>query len=240
MTEKYLKYVKEQQWKAAQKIAFLLEDNRLFRLGRDGMKKEIRNAKGVSHILAYSVEISQGEAFSIASQLPRKPLSLIESREQERKEWEKKKSKELEDAEEPLFCRIGVRGPWIWAKSLLASLTPLSRDHVYKSIQRHELKLYQWYFNEIYYSCSVESGKTIGDVLSEAEPIIQQAKKNHYLNPVVILAIVLQYIFADELIRQFHRNNWVQRVLHRDNVDFFPDSRAVVSFLQEPPAEPEA
>ena len=63
------------------------------------------------------------------------------------------------------------------------------------------------------------------------ERIIAHEAAAEGLNPAVLQVMVNQYFFADVYQRERDRDRWAYRVLHRKDVDYFPDPVAIADLL---------
>ena len=198
------------------KIAFVQEENRLFRLKEGGKKIEVRNTEQVNMILHAAIPVPKYEA--LAKTRPK--LSYEEKEKLEKQNWENTKEEKMRRAEEPFLCALGKRGRLQWCMSFFRSFISVSKDPIYRQIRHYELDLYQWYFNEIYYAHFIQGS---------IDSIINEAQHRHHLNPILLSVMVEQFMFADEMLRSFRApEGWIRVVLARKEIDFFPSSQAVL------------
>jgi hypothetical protein len=239
MDEKYLQYSMRSSGEFNPTVkcdaAFVLIGNKLFRLKRDGGRMEIDDPEQIRNIIAGSFQISQGTALNLLQQQSKRTvLSWYDRQEEERERWLKIRENELGKAEVPLLEYLGEHGAWRRIKSILTSLCPLTHDKIYRKVKTYQLKLYQWYSNEEYFSVSLQSfhPRMEMDRLysgnfrfpEKVKFISSEAKKKHWLDPDILQVMIAQYIFADLHERCLYRDRWVYRVIKRERIDYFPDS----------------
>jgi hypothetical protein len=53
------------------------------------------------------------------------------------------------------------------------------------------------------------------------------------LDPAVVWIMANQYFLADPWRRETDRTTWVRRVLHREDIDYFPTGSAVFMILRK-------
>lgn len=116
---------------------------------------------------------------------------------------------------------------------------------VYRYMRKKEVNLYQEYLNKIFDVLNIEEKdygyqwtKEDGDKILE---ITQEAKEKYNLNFLYFQTMLEQYVDADRMIRQLHKENWVRTVTGYDlplelqsfEDDFFPDAYSIFSDVVE-------
>jgi len=119
----------------------------------------------------------------------------------------------------------------------------LGHAEFYSDLAASQVAMYQLYFDKVMSEVDVlnnthwSRGQQYDRIRlslddKAMERIIAKEAVAAGLNPAYLQIIVNQYFFADELQREFDRNQWVKRVLNRKQVDYFPDPWAVRKALQ--------
>lgn len=116
-----------------------------------------------------------------------------------------------------------------------------SIDPFYEDVKMEQIDLYQHYFSKLISSIDLDTqtkwsqskdydrkqmekdeeimGKIAGEAASEG------------LSPDIFQVMVNQYFLADVYQREMDRENWIKRILHRKDVDYFPGGRQVRTLL---------
>jgi hypothetical protein len=64
------------------------------------------------------------------------------------------------------------------------------------------------------------------------QKIAEEAVSEEKLKPFYLQILVYQYLLADIIEREIHKDHWVDKVLHRKQIDFFPDHRSLYKFFE--------
>ena len=59
------------------------------------------------------------------------------------------------------------------------------------------------------------------------EQFANRAKAQDGLSPVIIRVMVMQYLYADPLLREKDKSHWIQKVMARDDSAYFPDALSI-------------
>ena len=59
--------------------------------------------------------------------------------------------------------------------------------------------------------------------------LMDRAVNNDSLNQLDLELIMIQYVHADEYLREKYRSSWVEKVVNRKDTDFFPDPWTIIS-----------
>ena len=109
------------------------------------------------------------------------------------------------------------------------------KDFIYQHISRGTESLYQRYFDEAISKMDVQNFTNLSleesydeDKISKdlliLEKISNRALANDNLQPVVIMVMVVQFMWADVYMRDMEQKKWIYRVMERKKEDYFPDS----------------
>lgn len=120
----------------------------------------------------------------------------------------------------------------------------LTLDEIYKHIKKEEEPLYQKYFEEVLDKIDVQNftnqtlkksfkKNKVGIEYQTIEKIANRAKKRNHLSPLILQIMLEQYFWADIIMREVYKKEWVYKVMNRENEAFFPDSMAVYHILFE-------
>lgn len=127
-------------------------------------------------------------------------------------------------------------------KKLIAKIKGI--DTFYSEINKHQVDLYQAYFEQLLESVNVDnstkrsSGEEYDKIVADHDDhtiekiIVDEAKTNDLL-PVYLQVILEQYFYADVWKREADKHNWVRRVMRRKRVDYFPDPLRIYNTLFE-------
>ena len=118
-----------------------------------------------------------------------------------------------------------------WIERLKATIKGV--DPFYRDIVEQEIDLYQQYFEKVIraihlttqtaWAQSRDYDQAQMDRDEELmEQIIDNDAANAGLQPIMLQTIVNQYFFANVYMREQDRETWVNRVMHRKDVDYFP------------------
>ena len=128
-------------------------------------------------------------------------------------------------------------------KKLIAKIKGI--DPFYSEIKKSQVKLYQRYFERILdevhlinlsnrcFSQEFDKKLAERDDRIMQQIIIEEAQKQDDLLPVYFQVILDQYICADIWKREKDKSNWVNRVIHRKGVEYFPDPTSIYKKLFE-------
>ena len=119
----------------------------------------------------------------------------------------------------------------------------LKKDRVYSQVKPEQVNLYQAYFMKALISSDIHNltcsrmGKQPFDAVKSnsdnetADRIFAEAKEKDDLFPGVLQIMFEQYILADPWMRESDQSTWAFRVMHRKDIDYFPDSVRVHNVL---------
>jgi hypothetical protein len=127
-------------------------------------------------------------------------------------------------------------------KGLLSKLKGI--DRFYEDVKPEQIGLYQHYFNKVIWAVDVANStrwsqsesydrKRLALDDEVMEKIIVDEAAREGLSPSYLQIMVNQYFFADERFRELDQDNWVKRVLHRKDVDYFPDGWSTRRLLEK-------
>lgn len=112
------------------------------------------------------------------------------------------------------------------------------KDLIYRNVNKSNRSRYQRYFIEALNSIDLQNftNQTLGRAYDkgriksdykQVEKIFNNVKRKHNLSPVILQIMLEQYIWADIYLRETDKNDWIKRVTHRKNEDYFPNSTLV-------------
>ena len=117
-------------------------------------------------------------------------------------------------------------------------------DPFYDDIRPEQIELYQYCFDAILKVVDVANNTawasskpydharlTDDDEIMQA--IIESEAARSGLRPSYLQIMINQFFFADARFREMHKDNWVVRVLHRTDVDSFPDGWSTRRVLEK-------
>lgn len=128
-------------------------------------------------------------------------------------------------------------------KKLIAKIKGI--DPFYSEIRKDRVGLYQAYFERLLEVVNIDNftKRSTGEEYDKAvadqdditieKIIVDEAQTKDVLLPVYLQVILEQYFFADVWKRETDKHNWVNRVMHRKSVDYFPDPMKVYTTLFE-------
>jgi len=127
-------------------------------------------------------------------------------------------------------------------KALLSKLKGI--DPFYEDVKPEQIGLYQHYFAKVIRAVDVSNSTrwSRSERFDRArlaaddevmEKIIVDEAAREGLSPSYLQIIVNQYFFADERFREMDQDTWVKRVIHRKDVDYFPDGRSTRRLLEK-------
>ena len=96
----------------------------------------------------------------------------------------------------------------------------------YSHISMGQIQLYQSYFDR-----AVKLSSTLEFKQNDLRfnKLLAEAATNDSLSEMDLELMRLQFVYADNYMREKHRSCWVETVLKRRDTDFFPDPWAIVS-----------
>jgi len=117
-------------------------------------------------------------------------------------------------------------------------------DPFYEELKTQQIGLYQRYFSRLINSVDIDTqtkwsqSKDYDRHNMEKdeeimESIINIEAASEGLSPPLLQIMVNQYFFADEYQRELDKDNWVKRVLHRNDTDYFPTGMQVRELLEK-------
>ena len=108
-------------------------------------------------------------------------------------------------------------------------------DPFYSEIRKNQVDLYQKYFERLLNTLEIDNstkrtrGEDYDKATSERDEktiekiVVEEAQEKDNLLPVYLQVILEQYFYADVWEREKDKDQWVNRVLRRKNVGYFPD-----------------
>jgi hypothetical protein len=133
-----------------------------------------------------------------------------------------------------LFAALrSVSCPWGNKNTLTGSgakarkgLRQLKKVPFYSHIELDQITLYQAYIDRAFEMSPTLEFEQDDPRLHE---LFAEALSRDSLSELDLELMRLQYVYADEYKRIGHRANWVEKVVNRGDVDFFPDPWTIVS-----------
>jgi len=116
-------------------------------------------------------------------------------------------------------------------------------DPFYSEILKNQVDLYQKYFARLLNTVDIENstkrsrGEDYDSIVSDKDNkaiekiIVEEAQEKDNLLPVYLQVILEQYFYADVWEREKDKYHWVNRVLHRKKVDYFPDPMRIYTTI---------
>ena len=119
---------------------------------------------------------------------------------------------------------------------------PKITEPAYDDIPMEHIALYQYFFKKIINFIDVDNYTkwARGEKYDKAQIDIDDERMGKFvfreftnteLSPATMQVMVHQYFFADMYSRNFDVDNWVQRVMYRKEIDYFPSALAVCDTL---------
>jgi hypothetical protein len=113
----------------------------------------------------------------------------------------------------------------------------------YSKIKPDDVSIYQKYFNDILEKVDIDNftrqsleknydKEKIDKDYTVVEKICNEFKRDN-LYPVYLQVMFEQYIHSDPILREKYKKTWINRVMKRESVDFFPDPIFIVHNLFE-------
>jgi len=129
--------------------------------------------------------------------------------------------------------RCGTR----WLVKLMFGKNP-----IYRHVKRGEEEIYQSYFTKIVNSvdvsnltarscCKLFDDESACRDLNTIDHVVDQAKSEHSLCPVIIETMLWQYVYADPLLREKDKYRWIYEVMARDDRAYFPDAISIYNTI---------
>lgn len=117
-------------------------------------------------------------------------------------------------------------------------------DPFYEEVRREEIGLYQHYFEKVINSIDIDTQtmwsksedynrEQMAQDEDAMEKIIAKEAVREGLAPAILQVMVNQYFFADVYQRELDMQDWVRRVMHRKDVDYFPTGYSMRSLLEQ-------
>lgn len=119
-----------------------------------------------------------------------------------------------------------------------------SVDAFYDDVKAEQIGLYQHYFARVIQAVDVRNSTrwsrsssydrarlAADDQLTEKIIVGEAAREG--LSPSYLQIMVNQYFFADERFREMDQDTWVNRVINRKDVDYFPDGWSTRRLLEK-------
>lgn len=122
--------------------------------------------------------------------------------------------------------------------------TAIDIDPFYEEIEKDQIASYQEYVKKLINLIDIENHTKWAqrklynkqqmnkDEQTMENIIVNQAAKEG-LNPALLQVMLNQYFFADPYQRAMDKDNWAWRVIHRKDVDDFPDGLAMRNLLEK-------
>ncbi len=118
----------------------------------------------------------------------------------------------------------------------------LGKNPVYCNVKHGEEESYQSYFMEIINSVDVENltdeahcrpfaHEAASRDLNSMHQIANKARFASNLSPLIIELMVMQYIYADPLLRKKDKRRWIYNVMSRGDKAYFPDAISMYSTM---------
>ena len=116
-------------------------------------------------------------------------------------------------------------------------------DPFYSDIRKNQVDLYQKYFERLLNVVDIDNstkrsrGEDYDKAISEKDEmtiesiIVEEGQEKDNLLPVYLQVILEQYFYADVWERERDKHHWVNRVLRRENVDYFPDPMRIYTTI---------
>lgn len=116
-------------------------------------------------------------------------------------------------------------------------------DPFYCEIRKNQVDLYQKYFERLLNAVDIDNytkrsrGEDYDKAILERDDktiekiIVEEAQEKDNLLPVYLQVILEQYFYADVWEREKDKHDWVNRVLRRKNVDYFPDPMRIYTTI---------
>ena len=102
----------------------------------------------------------------------------------------------------------------------------LKRIPFYSHIRPNQIQVYQRYIDQAFELSPTLEFKENDSLLHR---LLGEAVENDCMSQLDFELMRLQYVYADEFLRQRHRSSWVEAVIKRKDNDFFPDAWAIVA-----------
>ena len=102
----------------------------------------------------------------------------------------------------------------------------LEKIPFYSHILPNQIQVYQLYIDQTF---ELSPTLEFKEDDSRLHRLLAEAVENDCLSELDFELMRLQYVYADEFLRQRHRSRWVETVINRKDNDFFPDAWAIVA-----------
>ncbi len=104
----------------------------------------------------------------------------------------------------------------------------LEKTPFYSHILPNQIQVYQLYIDQTF---ELSPTLEFKEDDSRLHMLLAEAVENDCLSELDLELMRLQYVYADEFLRQRHRSRWVETVVNRKDNDFFPDAWAIVAAI---------
>ena len=109
-----------------------------------------------------------------------------------------------------------------------ASPRELKKLPFYSHIPSTQIGVYQSYVDRAFGLSPTLEFEENDPQLSE---LMDKAANTDSLYQLDVELMMIQYVHADEYVREKYRSNWVEKVVNRKDTDFFPDPWTIISAL---------
>lgn len=120
-------------------------------------------------------------------------------------------------------------------KYLETYFTPKPKDPIWKFIDINKAVAIQKGFDEIYIKASLDKYHNTNDLPKDCIGIICDVSNNVgkecNVNPSFIILISHQYVDADQLMRQLHKNNWIAFMVNRSM--YAPPPESYIDYIKD-------
>ncbi len=117
-------------------------------------------------------------------------------------------------------------------------------DPFYEEVKTEQIDLYQHYFSKLISSIDIDTQtkwsqskdynrQQMAKDEEVMEKIVGVEAASEGLAPAILQVMANQYFSADAYQRELDKENWVKRVLHRKDVDYFPSGWEVRALLEK-------
>lgn len=117
-------------------------------------------------------------------------------------------------------------------------------DPFYEEVKTEQIDLYQHYFSKLVNSIDIDTQtkwsqskdydrQQMSKDEEAMEKIITVEAASEGISPAILQVMVNQYFFSDVYERELDKENWIKRVLHRKDVDYFSGGREVRTLLEK-------
>jgi hypothetical protein len=120
----------------------------------------------------------------------------------------------------------GLRLLWRERRTPLGKTRTKESPNFYSQIADTRVGLYQSYIDRAF-----ELSPTLE--FEEDDPrlsrLLEESVSNDSLSDLCLRVMIIQYARADKYLREKYQRHWVEKVMNREESDFFPDPWSIVS-----------